>query len=239
MRFALGTHYGGDSVRVVAMRGDERLERTITLVDKMPTFKHAFLGILPLRPAAEPTPKNGEDKSAKDAPKEDAEPADDSAKKTKDEPEVEESEKQSDPGVIVRTVYSGSPAADAGIQHGDRIVELNETRIKTIDDAIQALNNVTPETKVNVKLVRDGKSMDLTLTAARLPGNVPAELPPAFDAHAVQSPEAKATAGETTELKLPEFPHACRIYVPSSRRKDNRSAHCFGCNHPAALSQPM
>ena len=121
-----------------------------------------------------------------------------------------------EPGVIVRTVYSGSPAADAGIQHGDRIVELNETKIKTIDDAIQALNNVTPETKVTVKLARDGKPMDFTLTAARLPGNVPAELPPAFETHAAANPETKATAGETTDLKLPEFPHTCRVYVPSS-----------------------
>ena len=53
MRFALGTFYGGDSVLVVAMRGDERLERTITLVGEMPAFRHAFLGILPMRPAAE------------------------------------------------------------------------------------------------------------------------------------------------------------------------------------------
>ena len=64
MRFALGTVYGGDSVRVVAMRGDERLERTIKLVGEMPAFRHAFLGILPMRPAAEPAPKNGDDKLA-------------------------------------------------------------------------------------------------------------------------------------------------------------------------------
>jgi poly(3-hydroxybutyrate) depolymerase len=118
--------------------------------------------------------------------------------------------------VIVRAVYSGSPAADADIQHGDRIVELSETKIKTIDDAIQALNNTSPETKVTVKLDRDGKPIDLTLTATRLPGNVPAELPPAFETHAA-NPETKASAGETVDLKLAEFPHTCRVYVPSSR----------------------
>jgi serine protease Do len=215
MRFALGPFYGGDSVKVVVMRGDERLERTVTLVGDMPAFRHAFLGILPMRTAVTPTLKNGDGKPANESPKKDDERVDDPAK-VKNEPDEQEKE-PTEPGVIVRTVYSGSPAAGAGIQHGDRIVELNETKIKSIDDAIQALNNATPDTKVTVKLVRDEKPMDLTLTAARLPGNVPADLPPAFEVQAGASPEAKSTAGETTDLKLPEFPHACRVYVPSSR----------------------
>ena len=139
--------------------------------------------------------------------------------------------------MIVRAVYSGSPAADAGIQHGDRIVELNETKIKTIDDAIQALNNATPETKVTVKLDRDGKPIDLTLTATRLPGNVPAELPPAFETHAAANPETKASAGETVDLKLAEFPHTCRVYVPSSRSEGQPLVLCYGCNRREMPSQ--
>jgi serine protease Do len=212
MRFALGTFYGGDSVRVVAMRGDERLERTITLVGEMPAFRHAFLGILPMRPAAETAPKNGESMPTTEPPLKDADDP------SKEQNVSEDQEKKPiESGVIVRAVYSGSPAADAGIQHGDRIVEINETKIKTIDDAIQALNNVTPESKVTVELVRDGKPMDLRLTATRLPGNVPAELPPAFETQAAARPEAKASAGETVDVKLAEFPHTCRVYVPSSR----------------------
>ena len=78
-------------------------------------------------------------------------------------------------------VYAGSPAAEAGVQAGDRIIEINDTKVESIDDAIQALNNVVPEGKVAVRLVRAGKPMDLALTAARLPSNVPADLPPAFE----------------------------------------------------------
>src|SRR5947207_6850908 len=54
LRFALGTAYGGDEVRLVAMRGKERLERTIKLAAELAPFRHAFLGLLPMRPAIEP-----------------------------------------------------------------------------------------------------------------------------------------------------------------------------------------
>ena len=52
LRFALGPQYGGESVRVVATRGEERIERTITLAGELKAFRHAFLGILPLRPTS-------------------------------------------------------------------------------------------------------------------------------------------------------------------------------------------
>src|SRR4051794_10735714 len=54
LRFALGTAYGGDEVHVVAMRGTERVERTMKLARELPPFRHAFLGVLPMRPAVQP-----------------------------------------------------------------------------------------------------------------------------------------------------------------------------------------
>jgi serine protease Do len=116
----------------------------------------------------------------------------------------------------VRFVYPGSPAAQAGIQPGDRIIGINDTKIGSLNDALQALNNVAPGSKLAVHAIRAGSNpLDVTVTAAQLPGGVPAELRPAFD----QTPGAdpKPAAGETTPLKLAEFPHKATVYVPGTK----------------------
>jgi serine protease Do len=181
LRFALGTAYGGDSIRVVAKRGDERVEGTVKLVGELPPFRQAFLGILPIRDAS-------------------------------DEPESKES------GVTVRAVYPGSPAAEAGVQPGDQITEINDAAIKSIDDAIQALNNLTPESKVSARVLRKGSTLDLALTATRLPTSIPTDLPTASAAPA--GPDTAKSAGETAELKLAEFAHTCEVYVPGAHAEN-------------------
>ncbi len=49
LRHALGPRYAGDRVKVVALRGAERIDREIELVAKLTPYEHPFLGILPLR----------------------------------------------------------------------------------------------------------------------------------------------------------------------------------------------
>ncbi len=232
LRFALGTAYGGDSVRVIAMRGDERIERTIELVGELAAFRHAFLGILPMRPAT--------DDSASD-PKS-ATPTGDTAKKADEHsdnsgeekreldarPDTDRGLKSANPdqekhqfaGIVVRMVYPNSPAASAGVQRGDRILEINETKVQSVDDAIQAMNNVAPGSKVSLQLMREAKPIDLTLSATQLPSNIPAELPSATVTEGSAETKPAATAGETIDLKLPEFPHTCKLYVPSARSSD-------------------
>jgi serine protease Do len=41
--------YAGETIKVVAIRGEQRIERELELVDKLDPYQHAFLGILPLR----------------------------------------------------------------------------------------------------------------------------------------------------------------------------------------------
>jgi poly(3-hydroxybutyrate) depolymerase len=114
-------------------------------------------------------------------------------------------------------VYDGSPATDGGIQIGDRITNINESKVSSIDEAITAVNNIAPGNKLGVKLSRGGEAKELTLTAARLPINIPGELPAAYSATpATAAATQKAAAGETRDLKLPEFPNKCRVYVPAS-----------------------
>jgi serine protease Do len=48
-------HYAGDTLRVAVLRGSERLERELELIQKLPPYERAFLGILPARdPVEEP-----------------------------------------------------------------------------------------------------------------------------------------------------------------------------------------
>jgi serine protease Do len=49
MRHALMPRYAGDKVKLVALRGSERIEREIELVAEIAPYQYPFLGILPLR----------------------------------------------------------------------------------------------------------------------------------------------------------------------------------------------
>jgi serine protease Do len=232
LRFALGTAYGGDEVRVVVTRGKERLERTFELVGSLPPYRHAFLGILPRRPA-EP-PANSDKKTTADDAKKENDDRSDAADTTQDEDKkkVDAAEK----GVGVRFVYEGSPAAAAGIQIGDRIRQINESKVDSIDEAIAAVNNLAPGRKTNVKLTRDGEPKDVELTPAKLPTNVPNELPAA---KGPQPSDAKGAAGETRDLKLPEFANKCRVYVPASHEAGQRQAAILWLQGPAEKADEL
>ena len=55
LKHALGTQYAGDVVQVAFTRGTERIEKDVTLTDKLEAYEHPFLGLLPARtPGNEP-----------------------------------------------------------------------------------------------------------------------------------------------------------------------------------------
>jgi serine protease Do len=55
LRHALMPRYAGDTLKLIALRGTERIEREIELVADIPPYEFPFLGVLPLRePGAEP-----------------------------------------------------------------------------------------------------------------------------------------------------------------------------------------
>jgi serine protease Do len=238
LRFALGPRYGGENVKVVFERGSERIEREIALVGELPPFRHAFLGILPMRPAGR-SPANGgeadndDDKNGPTSSTGQVESTDENNESDEnDEGEDSNSsnEKENEPdggdaGVGVRMVYAGSPAEQAGVQAGDRITKINETKVDSTSEAIAELNNVAPGSEIVLHLERAEKPIDLKLTASRLPTSVPAELPASYESRDTnagpqpadaQKPEAPETSkGETSELKLPEFPQQSQVYLPA------------------------
>jgi predicted metalloprotease with PDZ domain len=72
------------------------------------------------------------------------------------------------PGARVREVSPGGPADEAGIRSGDVIVAVNGTEVKGEDasrQVVDLMRAVKPDGKVNVRVMRDGKPREFTLTA--------------------------------------------------------------------------
>ena len=84
------------------------------------------------------------------------------------------------PGARVREVSPGGPAAEAGIHAGDVIVAVNGTEVKGENPARQVMRlmrAVKPDSKVSVRVLRDGASRDFTVVARAAPGHFFAEVP--------------------------------------------------------------
>jgi predicted metalloprotease with PDZ domain len=75
-------------------------------------------------------------------------------------------------GARVREVSPGGPAAQAGIRAGDVIVAVNGTTLSGAHPARQVvdiMHDVQPDSRVSVRVLRDGKPRDFTLTARASP----------------------------------------------------------------------
>ncbi len=71
-------------------------------------------------------------------------------------------------GARVREVSPGGPAERAGVRAGDLIVAVNGTSVRGQEPAahvVELLHDVKPGDKVDLKVSRDGKISDLTVTA--------------------------------------------------------------------------
>jgi len=81
-----------------------------------------------------------------------------------------------DPGIEVRFVYPDSPAAAAGIERGDRILEWNGEALPSTTDLLDRVSRARPEDKVKLGIQQDRKNRQVEISLARLPETVPAEL---------------------------------------------------------------
>jgi len=173
LRHALGPHYAGGQVKLVLKRGDERVEATIELAEKLEPYAHPFLGLLPMR--------DGE-KGAN--------------------------------SVVIRHVFPGSPAAEAGVKAGDKLVAIAD---KSATDAAgwqEVVAGLDPKEKVKLKLQRGEETLELEFTPSVLPTDIPAELPAAV-ARELAAPAEPATTG-LVELKLPEEKNEIWAVVPEN-----------------------
>jgi C-terminal processing protease CtpA/Prc len=73
-------------------------------------------------------------------------------------------------GARIQEVSPGGPADEAGLHVGDLITAVNGTEVKGDSPARQVMHlmhKVAPESKVNVRVTREGKSRDFVVTAHR------------------------------------------------------------------------
>ena len=68
-------------------------------------------------------------------------------------------------GVLVQQVNPGSRAADAGIQQGDLIVEVNRQPVQTVDELRSAMRR-TPNRPTLLLVTRDGQDLFVTVRAS-------------------------------------------------------------------------
>jgi len=71
-------------------------------------------------------------------------------------------------GALVGTVSRGKPAAKAGIEPGDVILEFNGKGVKNRDELVATVVATKPGTTVPIKILRDKKEMTLSLTVDEL-----------------------------------------------------------------------
>jgi predicted metalloprotease with PDZ domain len=78
-------------------------------------------------------------------------------------------------GARVREVSPGGPAAEAGIRAGDVLVSVNGTELTGEEPArqvVRIMREVKPDSKVRVRVLRDGKSHEYVITARAGPAVV-------------------------------------------------------------------
>lgn len=179
----LKSRHEGDSIEMTVTRGDETITKKLTLVGELLPYEVAFLGVLPERAAS----TDAADSDDAD----NAEPA----------------------GVSIRYVYSGSPAATAGLKPGDRLLKLDGKQINGTDDLRDRLSRLRPEAAVTFFISRAGKTTDMAATLSTVPKQIPAEIP------AIATPQTeKVTEPETGRLtgKVPGYDEEYWGFVPES-----------------------
>ncbi len=76
---------------------------------------------------------------------------------------------QSSQGVLIADIVAGSPAAEAGLQPGDVVVEWNGKRINDADDLRFLVAGTQPGSKVKVVFNRNGERQEVTVSVAQRP----------------------------------------------------------------------
>jgi membrane-associated protease RseP (regulator of RpoE activity) len=73
-------------------------------------------------------------------------------------------------GARIQEVSPGGPADEAGVRVGDVITAINGTEVKgegTARQVLHLMHKVTPESKVHLRVAREGKPRDFVVTARR------------------------------------------------------------------------
>lgn len=72
-------------------------------------------------------------------------------------------------GVIVAGIEKGGPAAKAGVQRGDIIIEANGHKIADPGDLQKVVRDARVGQKLTLRVIREGKTRSITVTVAEMP----------------------------------------------------------------------
>ena len=102
-------------------------------------------------------------------------------------------------GMLVNQVFDDSPAEKAGILAGDVVLEVDGKKIRTSSDMVITIGNLSPGTKIQLKISRNGeiKNIPVTLGArdeTQIASTVPEEKGSAFKKYGFELAELSATA---------------------------------------------
>ncbi len=75
-------------------------------------------------------------------------------------------------GAIISQVMKKSAAEKAGLKPGDIIVGINGHPVKSSGDLVYIISSMRPKTKVNIKIIRDGKSIEKQVILGTRPDNL-------------------------------------------------------------------
>jgi hypothetical protein len=87
-------------------------------------------------------------------------------------------------GARVREVSPGGPAAEAGVRAGDVIVAVNGKDVKgdsAAREVVRLMREVAPESKVKLRVMREGKPKDFEVTARAMARRFDFRTAPGFD----------------------------------------------------------
>jgi serine protease Do len=75
---------------------------------------------------------------------------------------------KSEEGALIAEPDGGSPAEEAGLEAGDVIAVINGSPIKDARDLARKVAGIAPGTEVKLRIVRDGKEGEVSLTVGKL-----------------------------------------------------------------------
>ena len=124
-------------------------------------------------------------------------------------------------GVAIRSVLDGSPAAEAKLAAGDRIVSINGTKVATAAELQEQVGRIKPTEKAAIAFLRGTESQTVEVTLAGMPNEVPAPIPPV----AITSrPEDLDLGGKKVgrfEAQIPGEDRKFWMYVPDGYHPDH------------------
>lgn len=137
-------------------------------------------------------------------------------------------------GVVVRFVYPDSPAQAAGVEVGDQLISLDAKDIADAAAMQEILATHEPGAKVQLKLLRSGVNADVEVELARIPSEIPDQMPPAY---ASKPEKAEGVSVGVVEIQIPEEKNKCIVYIPENYQPDRIHGLVVWIHEPGGYDQ--